>query len=160
MAAKNLLLLHKPVLSIKTFNGFPLQRKCMVSYRKILMILHVCSEEKKIVFIICDDFIAQHLLCSFYMWQEGRERMKRSWKRPLFSFPLKAALFSSTLPFLSWAPSTSKSWPGPVCCVTCLPKGSFQINSASPWDAFPPHWEPFRDTIWLQEIHHNKDPFF
>lgn len=90
-------------------------------------------------------YIPKHLLCSVYMWQKGRERMKQRWKRPLFSFPLKAAFFSSPTHFFP-EPVHFKSWPGPVCRVTCLPKGSFQINSSSPWDASPHFTESLSET--------------
>lgn len=61
--------------------------------------------------------------CSHFLWRQP------SFLPPTHFFP---------------EPIHFKSWPGPVCHVTCLPKGSFQINSSSPWDACPPHWEPFQ----------------
>lgn len=94
--------------------------------------------ESSAVLTTCIGYIPTHLLCSFYMWQKRRERMKHGWKRPLFLFPLKADIFSSPHPVLSWGRPHFKSWPGPVCHVTCLPKGLFQINSSSPWEACPP----------------------
>lgn len=98
--------------------------------------------ESSAVLTICIGYIPTHLLCS-YMWQNRWERMKCCWKRPLFLFPLKAAFFSSPTHFFL-SPSTSKADLSPVCHVTCLPKGSFQINSSSPWDACPSSLRAFQ----------------
>lgn len=110
------------------------------------LILHIRSEGGKkdstaLRFCVCV-FMFQDIFCALSICDRslgwgGGGVVKQCWKRPLFSFPLKAAFFSSPTHFFP-EPVHFKSWPGPVCHVTCLPKGSFQINSSSPWDAYPP----------------------
>lgn len=162
--AANLHLLHKPVPIIETLNGSPLKGgglflSWVVIFQgdliqgkndcRIILIRLLFRRNKKLaVLTFCTGvFINQNtFLCFFYMWQKGRdrERMKQCWKRPLFSFPLKAAFFSSPTHFFPEPhPLQKLTWPC-VFHVTCLPKGLFQINSSTPWDASPPSLRAFQ----------------
>lgn len=164
--AANVLLLHKPVPVIKNPQRVSIERKRFIfvtggniseefdlgeGWLRTWFYIYVQKRKKGFsgsqILLLCI-YVSRQLLCSSYMWQKcggcgwgGGRGMKQCWKRPLFSFPLKAAFFSSPTHFFP-EPVHFKSWPGPVCHVTCLPKGSFQINSSSPWDAYPPPPHP------------------
>lgn len=91
-------------------------------------------------------FIYRNTFCAFSICDKkggrgwnGAERGHCShflWRQPSFLPP--------PISFLSCVHFKRLTWPC-VCHVTCLPKGSFQINSSSPWDAcLPPSLRAFQ----------------
>ena len=161
--AANSLLLHKPVPVIKTLNGSPLKGSGLfLSWVVIFQgefnlrykwfqtgSSHVFGWNLNLaVLTFCVGLYTQTPFVLFLYVTEREEEDEIVLKEATVLISSEGSLLFFPPTHFFPEPVHFKSWPGPVCHVTCLPKDSFQINSSfSPRRLPPPCRETFRDTI-------------